>query len=399
MKIKILFVIENSFFGGGERAFAQIINGLDKEKFEIYVACLSHEINLSQAISRDEPRSAVSGSELFIEKVRNSAEIIPFDLRNRFNFRNISYLASIIKEKNIQIVHSQGARVDFFARFAAKRTKVPVVISTVQMPVEGFNVNFFKKTIYIFLDRFSEKFVNRFIVVSEALKKRLIEKHRISSGKVSLIYNGVEIESDTRFRIPDTRKKIREELKIPENTMLVGTIGRLVWQKGLPYFLEAVEIITQSPITNHQSPVFLIVGEGELRSELENLAKRLEISDRVIFTGFRKDVKEILAALDILVLASLREGFPMITLEAMAMGEPVVATDIEGIREQVINGETGILVPLKNPQALAEAILRLAQDKELRTRMGLAGRRLVEQKFDIREIIKQHEQLYLSLYK
>jgi len=387
MKCKILFVIENATFGGGERAFAQIINGLDKEKFEIYVACLS--------------------DGLFVEKIKGDAEILPLDLRNRFNFVNIFQLAKIMKEKKIDIVHSQGARADFFARLAAGFAKVPVSISTVQMPVEGFNVNFFKKIIYIILDRFSEKFVDQFIVPSEALRERLIEKHKISAEKVSLIYNGVEIESDTRFRIPDARKKIMQELKIPENTMLVGTIGRLVWQKGLPYFIQAVEIInskfsilrSRASAEDGQIPnsKFLIVGEGELEESLKFKVKSLKLEDKVIFTGFRKDVKEILSALDILVLASLREGFPMITLEGMAMGKPAVATNIEGIREQVIDGETGILVPPRNPQALAEAILKLAKSKELREKMGLAGRKLVEEKFDIRGIVKQHEQLYFSL--
>lgn len=375
MKIRILFVIENSSFGGGERAFAQIINGLDKEKFEVYVVCLP--------------------DGLFVEKIKNTAQIIPLDLRNRFNLLNIFLLAKVIKGKKIDIVHSQGARADFFTRLAGRLAKVSKVVSTVAMPVEGFDVGFFKKGIYIVLDRYTEKFVDKFVVVSDALRKRLIEKHRIPSEKVSLIYNGVEINSDTGYRIPDARKKIIQELQIPENTMLVGTIGRLVWQKGLPYFIEAIEIIE----TRYKIPDtgYLIVGEGNLERSLKLKVESLKLDNKIIFTGFRKDVKEILAALDIFVLPSIREGQPIILLEAMAMAKPIIATNIEGVNETVIDGETGILVPPKNPQALAEAILRLTQDKELRKKMGLAGRKLVEEKFDIREIVKQHEQLYFTL--
>lgn len=375
MKRKIMFVIENSFFGGGERAFAQIINGLNKEKFEVFVACLPEGI--------------------FVEKIKDGAEIIPLNFRNRFNLMNISQLARIVKEKKISIIHSQGARADFFARLAAHRVGTVAIVSTVQMPVEGFDVNFLKKAIYVILDRFSEKFVDKFIVVSEVLRKRLIEKHRIPPEKVSLIYNGVELEEYNDKWVSGER--IREQFKIEKGIPLIGTVGRLVWQKGLPYFIQAVKIITQPPITNHPLPVFLIVGEGELKENLELRIKNLELSDRIIFTGFRKDVKEILSALDILVLSSLREGFPMITLEAMAMGKPVVATDIEGIKEQVVNGETGILVPPKNPKALAEAIIKLAKSKELREKMGSAGRKLVEEKFNIKKIVKQYEQLYPSL--
>jgi glycosyltransferase involved in cell wall biosynthesis len=374
MKIKIFHVIENASFGGGERAFAQIINGLDKKKFEIYIACLPEGI--------------------FAEKIRNNAEIIPLDLRNRFNFSNISYLAKIIKEQKIDVIHSQGARADFFARLAGKLAKTPAIISTIAAPVEEYDVNFFKKMVYITLDQFSERFVNRFVVVCASLREKLIKKHKISADKISVIHNGIEIE-EYRNDTGDKGDRVRREFNAGEDEPLVGTIGRLVWEKGLTYFVEAIKILDtrcQMPDTR-----FLIVGEGELRESLELKVKSLKLEDKVILTGFRRDVKEILAALDILVLSSLREGFPMITLEAMAMSKPVVATDIEGIREQVINGETGVLVPPKNPEILAEAILRLTQDHNLRRKMGLAGRKSAEDKFNIKEIIKQHEQLYLML--
>ena len=115
MRLKILYVIENIFFGGGERAFVQIINGLDKERYEIYVA------------------SAPGGE--FTEKIGDSAQILPLELRNRFNLTRIYQLAKIMREDNIQLVHSQGGRADFFARMAAERAKVPAVISTLAMPV------------------------------------------------------------------------------------------------------------------------------------------------------------------------------------------------------------------------------------------------------------------------
>jgi len=185
MKYNILYVIENIFFGGGEKAFAQIINDLDKEKYEIYVSCLPGGI--------------------FAEKIRSSAKILSFDLQNRFNLLNIYQLAKIIKEKNIEIVHSQGGRADFFARVAARLARAPAVVSTVAMPVEGFDVGLIKKIIYIVLDRFSERFVDRFVVVSKALRDRLIERHKIPSRKIVRIYSGVKIEPDAGCRMPERR--------------------------------------------------------------------------------------------------------------------------------------------------------------------------------------------------
>jgi len=375
MTHKILYTIENIYFGGGERAFAQIINGLDKEKYEAYVACLP------------------CGE--FTERIKRSAKIVPFDLRNRFDFTKIFQLVKIIKQKNIEIIHSQGGRADFFARVAARLASVPAVVSTIAMPVEGFDVGSIKKIIYIVLDRFSERFVDRYIVVSEALRKRLIEKHKIPSKKIVKIYNGVEIDSDARCLMPDVRKKIMQEFMIPENVMLAGTIGRLVWQKGLLYFIQAIKEINAR--WKMQDVKYLIVGEGKERNNLEQKIKNLGLDDKVIFTGFCSDIKEILYSLDVFVLPSIREGQPIALLEAMAMETPIVATDIEGVNETIVDGITGILVPPKNPSALAEAIVCLLKDKKKAQEMGQAGRMVVEEKFNLKDKMEQHNRLYETI--
>lgn len=368
MKWKILYIIENTSFGGGERAFAQVINGLDKEKYEVYVAC--------------------GNNELFIEKIKNKTKVFTLNLSNRFNPTIISKLTKIMKTEKIQIIHSQGARADFFARISAKLSKVPLVISTIAMPVEGFNVNWMKKTIYIALDRFTEKFVHKFIVVSEVLRERLIKIHKIAPEKIIVIPNGVEIEEYNPDRIDSF--KIRNELNLDNNTCIIGTIGRLVWQKGLEYFIESAKFVLEV----FSNAKFLIVGEGELKNKLENLTKQLKLNNNILFLGFRKDISEILGNLDIFVLPSIREGMPIITLEAMAMAKPIVASNIEGVREQIINDKTGVLVPAKNPKALAEAIISLIKDKEKAKNIGNNAREIVKEKFIVEKMVKEHEKLY-----
>lgn len=368
MKWKILYIIENTSFGGGERAFAQVINGLDKEKYEVYVAC--------------------GNNELFIEKIKNKTKVFTLNLSNRFNPTIISKLTKIMKTEKIQIIHSQGARADFFARISAKLSKVPLVISTIAMPVEGFNVNWMKKTIYIALDRFTEKFVHKFIVVSEVLRERLIKIHKIAPEKVIVIPNGVEIEEYNPDRIDSF--KIRNELSLDNNTCIIGAIGRLVWQKGLEYFIESAKFVLEV----FSNAKFLIVGEGELKNKLENLAKQLKLDNNILFLGFRKDISEILGNLDIFVLPSIREGMPIIILEAMAMAKPIVASNIEGVREQIINDKTGVLVPAKNPKALAEAIISLIKDKEKAKNIGNNAREIVKEKFIVEKMVKEHEKLY-----
>lgn len=374
MKTKILYIIENVFFGGGERSFAQIINGLDKDKYEIYVACM--------------PRGK------FVEKIRNSANILPINFRNMFNLFNICKLTKIMKENNIQIVHSQGGRADFFARLAARKAMISAVVSTVAMPVEGYDVSLFKKVLYVILDRFSERFVSKFIVVSEALRKRLIKIHRVPFEKIVKICNGVELDLDTGLRTSDIRNKLKLEFMIPEDAILIGVIGRLVWQKGLTYFIRAIKQILDDRRQLSADIRFIIVGEGNKRKSLEHTAKKLGIEENVVFTGFRNDAERILKALDILVLPSVLEGQPIVLLEAMAMGKAIVATNIEGVNETVDNGVTGVLIPPGDSGALAEAIVCLLKDNKKAQEMADASRLAVEKNFTINQMIEKTENVY-----
>ncbi|MBC8555871.1 MAG: glycosyltransferase family 4 protein [Candidatus Brocadiales bacterium] len=376
MRCNLLYVFDNMEFGGGERVFAQIINRLSSEKYKIMVACL--------------PTGA------FIEKIKGSGtQIKSVDMRNRFNPGVILQLADFMKRDKIDIVHSQGARADFFASMAAKLTKVPVVISTVAMPVEGFDVNPIKRLIYKALNRFSERFVNRFIVVSEALEKVMIERHRIEPQKLVTIYNGIETGE---YNIPDQeviceKSGLWEELGLKSDVPVIGAIGRLVWQKGFEYFIEAIPGL----LKEFKEARFLIVGEGMLKEELKMKSRKLRIEDKLIFTGFRNDIKEILASIDIFVMPSLLEGLPMILLEAMAMGKPIVATDIEGIIEVLENGKTGLLVPPRDTEALAEAVIDLLKHQDKANQMGFTARKVVIERFGVDIMVQKVEKVYEEL--
>ena len=231
MRYNLLYVFDNMEFGGGERVFAQIINRLSIERYRIIVACL--------------PTGA------FIEKIKGSGvQIKSVDMRKRFNPGVIFQLADLMKNEKIVIVHSQGARADFFARMAARLSGTPIVVSTVPMPVEGFDVNPIRKLIYKLFNRFSERFVDRFMVVSDALEKAMIEKHKIEPQRVVKIYNGIEKDE---YCIPDKeiacrRSRFRKEFGLGDDVPVVVAIGRLVWQKGFEYFIEAVhDVLKEIP--------------------------------------------------------------------------------------------------------------------------------------------------------
>jgi len=375
--ISTLFVIDGLEFGGGERGFLQLIRGLPCERYNIHVA--------------------TSPEGVFFKVLTGMGiDVISLNLKKRVRVNNIKRLSEIIRGNKINIIHSQGGRADFYARIAAKMLKQKVkVVSTIQMPVEGFDVGSLRKNVYRFFDRFSERYVGRFITVSEVLRKTLINQHKIPEGKVEKIYNGIELNEYQPGNSDESFKRIRSEYNIGEDIFLIGAVGRMVWQKGFEYLIECVpEIVKTYPDTK-----ILIVGDGPLLEKLKSLSQELELGKNIIFAGFRSDIKEILSAIDVLAIPSLLEGFPMVTLEAMAMAKPIVATNIDGITEQITDGVDGILVPPKNPSALAKAIIKVLNDKEFARTMGLTARERVEREFSVEKMVAETEKVYLSLLK
>ncbi len=374
--MRILYVIENMEYGGGERCFELIIKKINKEKFNIYIACFNDGI--------------------LVERIKNMVKVLHLDLRKRINIKNILYLKDIIINNKIDIVHSQGARADFYARIAAKIARVPIV-SSVTMPVEGFDVSFFKKQVYIFFDRLTEKFVNKFLVCSKFLFKQLSEKHKIPREKIEFIPNGVDLKN--YFYSSEKNNQIRNELGIENNTILIGSIGRLVWQKGLDYLIDAVLVLKKSLDKEIFDKIkFIIVGEGEEKGRLIKKTKMLNIDNKIIFTGFRENIGEIFDALDIFVLSSVLEGQPFVLLEAMAYGKPIVATNISGVNETVFNNETSIMVKPYDAKSLAKGIEVLLKNKQKAVSLGDKAKKYVQKFYDFNVLIKQYENVYEKLY-
>lgn len=371
-KPSILFVIDGLEFGGGERVFLQLAAGL-KDRYEVFAAATPD--------GKFENGIGELGAKFF-----------PLDMSRQFYLRSIRQLSGIIKNNKIDLVHSQGARGDFYTRIAGRVAGSPHNLCTIAMPVEGFDVRPWRKIIYRAIDSFTGRDVDKFIVVSDALKRILIEKRRISEHRVVRVYNGIELE---QYHQDAEDGKIRKEWGVPQEAPLIGAIGRMVWQKGFKFLIRAITKAVQA-VPNAK---FIFVGDGPLENELGALSEELGVRDRIVFAGFRSDINEILAEIDLLVVPSLLEGFPMVTLEAMAMAKPIVATNISGINEQITNGIDGILVPSKNPAALAKAIIRVLNDQEYAQAMGLAARKKVEQEFSVEKMVAETEKVYLSLLK
>jgi glycosyltransferase involved in cell wall biosynthesis len=374
MKVKLLFVIDNLEFGGGERVFAQIINGLSPEQYEI---CLASN----------------PGGGLYQSLINKDVCCIPLDFSKRANPALIFKLIKIIKDKKIDIVHGQGARAEFYARITARLAGGTKYVSTIAMPVEGYDVGILRKSIYLLFDRATERYVDKVIVVSDILKRALINRHGISSDKVIRIYNGIEISHYDPDMMDSRSVEIRDRLGVKKDAILVGAIGRLVWQKGFEFLIRCLQQVVKA----HREIKVIFVGDGPLRSNLEELSLSLEVKGITIFTGFRSDIKDLLSAVDIVVVPSLREGFPMVTLEAMAMAKPIIATTIDGIMEQISDGVEGLLVPPKDSVALATAINKMIENTELAHSLGSAARKRLEREFTVEKMIDETEEVYRSL--
>jgi glycosyltransferase involved in cell wall biosynthesis len=374
MKVKILFVIDGMEFGGGERVFTQIINGLPLDQYESFLASGPQD-SFYQAISQ------------------TPVQRYPVDFSNRFNPAIMFRLIKIIKDHKIDIVHGQGARAEFFARLASGLFCRSRFVSTIAMPVEGYDVGPMKMLLYRAFDRFSERFVDRFLVVSSVLEQAMIQGHGIPREKVVKIYNGIETDYYKPHDQEEGRRRVRQEYSVNDSEILIGSLGRLVWQKGFEYFIHAMPIL----IRDLPEAKFLIVGEGPLRQELEGQTRSLGIQDRLVFTGHRNDIRDMMAAMDIIVIPSLLEGFPMITLEAMAMEKPIVTTSIDGIMEQIGDGREGLLIAPKSPPALAQAVKRLVDNPDYARSLGINARAKVVRDFSVHKMIAETIKVYETL--
>lgn len=368
-RIRVLYVVENTSFGGGERGFGQLAIGLHQDRFHTALA-------------------AHPGGELEKTARRGGVEFFAVDMSRKINFSAIAQLSSLILQNRIDIVHSMGARADFFARLACSRKPSTAIVCTVAMLVDGFDVGLLRKTVYKIADRYSARYVTRYITVSRALKDRLVRERGIPPDKISIIYNGVEFDQYN----PDlySSEEARRTLGIRNNYPIIGTIGRLVYQKGFSYFLEAAKQV----YLEKKQVQFVIVGDGNEEANLKQLAYSLGISHVCTFVGLRFDIAQLLSAFDVFVLSSILEGLPRIVIEAMAMKRPIVASDIDGVREQLRHNETGLLVPPADPKALAEAILDVLNDHERAECLGREARKDAEEKFDLKHTLANVEMLY-----
>jgi len=213
----------------------------------------------------------------------------------------------------------------------------------------------------------------------------------VKPDKIVTIYNAADPDE---FSDTIQTHYLREEFRINRDDPVVGNVGRLAYEKGQNCLLNAApDIVKEIP-----HAVFLMVGEGDRKSDLMKMAREMGLNNKVIFTGFRRDIKNILALTDVLALPSLDEGNPMVVIEAMMLGKPVVASKLPCLEEIIEDGVNGFLVPPGNSKALTSVIVRLLKDKKLAKRIGQQAQRIARERFSVHQMVAKVEKLYQDLF-
>jgi glycosyltransferase involved in cell wall biosynthesis/ribosomal protein S18 acetylase RimI-like enzyme len=294
--------------------------------------------------------------------------------------RAFGELLSILRRERFDLVHTHTPKAGVMGRLAARLAGVPCVVNTVHGLYATPDDRLAKRVVVLTLEGLAARCSDLELFQSEEDLAWARRRHVVPRGRGVLLGNGTELSRfDPQAIGPDRVAAIRAELGIPREAPVVGTVGRLVAEKGYREFFEAARRLR----TSFPDVRFLAVGDQD-PAKADVIAPGVQ--DKVVVTGWRRDVAELLAAMDVFVLASWREGVPRSAIEAGAMGKAMVLTDIRGCREVARNGREALLVPARNAAMLSAAIERLLGDADLRATLGSAARRRVIDRFDMRRV-------------
>ncbi len=291
----------------------------------------------------------------------------------------------LIRQKKIDLLHTHEFAMNVYGCIAAWITRIPVITTVHGRSYYGDRWR--RRLAYQFVAKHSL----RMVAVSEDIRRFMIEQVSVRSRYLITIYNGIDPKV---YCTTEDGIQIKKELKIADAAPVIGTIGNLYPVKGHTYLLKAAVQV----VRNYPEAVFLFIGRGNLLNQLQEEAGRGGIAKNVRFLGFREDIAAFLQTMDIFVLPSLSEGLPLSLLEAMAAGKPAVATNVGGNPEVMLDGETGFLVPPKDPESLASRIILLLKDKLLAQKFGANGQQRVYEKFSLERMVNAYQQIYEAAF-
>jgi glycosyltransferase involved in cell wall biosynthesis len=365
--VRVMHVIETLENGGAERVLASIANNLPPQ-YRSYVCCLKNSGPVS-------------------EQLRNLERPI-FELRRKSgnSYVGAMALAKVIRHNRIDIVHAHNWSTFCESIIGGHIARVKKIVNT----IHGIHFSYLdnrppiaKRILRNAVEKMICRASSNICAVSENVRRHIVQDVGLSDGNISVIYNGISAGG-----IDNGREEPIAERRSPE--FVVCWAGRLATVKSLPNLLQAVAILKSRNVNISVN----LVGDGPERESLVKEMNSLGIEDRIRFIGYTPDVRPYLSAADVFVLPSQYEGFSMALLEAMSAGLPVVASNVGGNPEIVVDGATGLLVKSGDSLGLAESLLTLYRDHDLKTRMGQEGKRRVMQEFSTARMISEYVRVY-----
>lgn len=360
--MNILQISSASSFGGGERYVADLTNALVVRGHDVYVAVRP-------------------GSPLPRHLQLSPEKILTLPLRNAVDVQSARELEKFVGRKKIDVVHAHMARDYSLASYAARRNRQTKFIVTRHVL---FKLNR--------LHRHTLSRATRVIAVSEAVARELRAAQIVNNNQIAVIHNGIDVDRIQKTCAAVHRGLFLRTIGMPDDSLLVGSIGELRTLKRHDDFIRAAALILKEfPETQ-----FVLAGVGEVRNQLENLVAELGLTGRFHFLGWLDDADKLLCSMDVFVSASETESFGLAIVEAMAAGTAVVATATDGAREVIEDHKTGLLVPIGDVKQLAQSVIDLLSDPEKRHRLATESVQSAAKKFNLNRMVNDVEKIYLA---
>ena len=359
---------EGSRMHGVKRLFAWMIPRFDRSRYDVSLISL-----------RRKDLSADTLEEFGVD--------VTYLARHKFDPGTYAALLKVLREKRADILHMHGYGATTFGRLCAWRMGIPSILHE---HANHGDTPWFQKV----ADTLMAPHTDLAIAVSQSTAEFTIRARQMPKERTKVVYLGAPLDEFARERTAEEIAAARAALHIAPGTTAVGTVTRLMPAKGNRFLVDAAPKV----LAAHPNVRFFVIGEGELQQTLADQARALGLGDRLVFTGFTRDVAPALSALDIVVFPSLAEGTPLTAFETLAMGKPIVATDADGLVDVLTNHIDALVVPKANADALARAINELLDSPELAARLSAAARD-TGSRYDIGVFVRKMERLYELLHE
>ncbi len=377
-RIRVLHVITRLIRGGADENTVFTVLGMDRESYDVRIL-------------------AGRGSEVggFPPEIHACTTILPELVRDPDPLRDVIALVKIawlVRAQRIDLVHTHTAKAGFLGRVAARLAGVPCVVHTLHGVTFHDHVHPLQRRLYVLLERLAAPLSDVLITVGDDVKKKYLAESIGREEQYVTIPSGMDTQSFAKALHDPQSSRVprRAELGFAPEDIVVGMVSRLEPRKGYTHFFDALARLAP----DFPRMKALVVGEGAQEAELRARVRSLGLADRVVFTGYRSDVAEVIAAFDVAVLTSLWEGLPRVLVQYALLEKPIVTFDVEGAREVVDEGRSGWVVPKEDVTALVGALRRLLASAELRRTMGVSARERVEGRWDLDGMVRRIANVY-----